>query len=39
MEAVREQLQKVFREVFKDPDLIIQDNMTSSTLPGRLPTL
>jgi len=34
MEAVREQLQEVFREVFKDPDLIIQDEMTAESIDG-----
>ncbi len=34
MDAIREQLQEVFREVFKDPDLVLHDDMTADNVDG-----
>lgn len=34
MEAIREQLQEIFREVFEDPDLVLNDNMTAASVDG-----
>jgi acyl carrier protein len=34
MDAIREQLQQVFREVFEDEDLILDDNMTAKHIDG-----
>jgi acyl carrier protein len=34
MEAIRKGLQEVFREVFNDPDLILEDNMTANDIYG-----
>jgi len=34
MDAIREQLQEVFREVFKDPDLVLHDDMTADNIDG-----
>jgi acyl carrier protein len=34
MDAIRQQLQEVFREVFKDPDLVLHDNMTADNVDG-----
>jgi acyl carrier protein len=34
MSDVREQVQDVFRDVFEDPALILQDNMTAEDVEG-----
>jgi acyl carrier protein len=34
MEAIREQVQEVFREVFGDPDLLLNDGMTAEDVDG-----
>lgn len=34
MDGIRKQLQEVFREVFKDPDLILDDDMTAEHIDG-----
>jgi acyl carrier protein len=34
MDAIRQQLQDVFREVFKDPNLVIDDSMTAQHIDG-----
>ena len=34
MEAIREQVQDIFREVFKDPGLILDDSMTAENIEG-----
>lgn len=34
MEAIREQVQDVFREVFEDPSLVLRDEMTADDVDG-----
>jgi len=34
MELIRQQLQDIFREVFKDPGLVLHDNMTADDVAG-----
>jgi acyl carrier protein len=34
MSEVREQVQEVFRDVFDDPSLVLQDHMTASDVDG-----
>lgn len=34
MDAIREQLQEIFREVFQDPDLVLRDHMTANNIDG-----
>jgi acyl carrier protein len=34
MEAIREQLQEIFREVFEDPELVIHDGTTAEDVDG-----
>jgi acyl carrier protein len=34
MEAIREQVQDVFRDVFDDPDLVVNDGMTADDVDG-----
>lgn len=34
MDDVRAELQEVFRDVFKDPDLVLQDGMTAESIDG-----
>ena len=34
MDSIRAQLQEVFREVFQDPNLVLDDSMTSKNIDG-----
>ena len=34
MDTIREQLQEVFRDVFKDPGLVLEDSMTAKQIDG-----
>lgn len=34
MQTYREQVQDVFRDVFDDPSLVLEDEMTSDDIPG-----